>query len=264
MFLGFVFICIAKAGGANGMAMNGSGLDLQSEYDAEITSIKIELNIGNVKIKRGETFAIDATNMNKKTFSSFVDDDVWTIKDNGNGFQVFGFDIPFLDNNNSNYSVVIYVPDDFKPEDLSIKLGAGRVELCDMEATNVVFEMGAGELFANQLVIKERSDLHVGAGKIGIKDLTASSVDLDCGLGEMDIKGDIRGESKASCGLGHISLRLSEPESRYEFKVSCGLGSVKLNKASYSFISDSKIKGDDAEYYFKVECGMGSVEVFND
>lgn len=267
--LGVVLVSIALV---SGVSINGSNrrdyvLDFNSEYNDEITSIKIELNIANVKIKRGDTFAIDAKNMNKKTFNSYVENNVWTIKDDeNNGFKVFGHAIPYFNNDdyNTKYNVTIYIPDNFSPENLVIEIGAGRVELCDMEADNVDLEMGAGELVANKLLVKNESNLEVGAGKIAIKDLTARDVTLDCGVGDIEIKGDIRGNSSANCGMGNISIKLKEPENRYDFSLSCGLGNININGDNYSFTSDSNLFGSDAEYKFDVECGVGNVEIRNE
>lgn len=267
--LGIVLVSIALV---SGVSINGSNrkdyvLDFDSEYNDEITSIKIDLNIANVKIKRGGTFAIEAKNMNKKTFNSYVDNKVWTIKDDEKGdFKIFGHAIPYLNNDGSNnkYGVTIYIPDNFKPENLEIEIGAGTVELCDMEAENVDLEMGAGELIANNLLVKNETNLEVGAGKIAIKDLTARDVALDCGIGEIDIKGDIRGNSSANCGMGNISIKLKEPENRYDFSLSCGLGNININGDNYSFTSDSNIYGSDAEYTFDIECGVGNVEIYNE
>lgn len=267
--LGVILVSIALV---SGVSINGSNrrdyvLDFNSEYNDEITSIKIELNIADVKIKRGDTFAIDAKNMNKKTFNSYVENNVWTIKDDEyNGFKVFGHAIPYFNNDdyNSKYNVTIYIPDNFAPENLVIEIGAGRVELCDMEAGNVDLEMGAGELVANKLLVKNESNLEVGAGKIAIKDLTARDVTLDCGVGDIEIKGDIRGNSSANCGMGNISIKLKEPENRYDFSLSCGLGNININGDNYSFTSDSNIFGSDAEYEFDIECGVGNVEIRNE
>lgn len=266
--LGVVLVSIALISGVgiNGSSRRDYVLDFNSEYNDEITSIKIDLNIANVKIKRGDTFAIDAKNMNKKTFNSYVDNNVWTIKDDEhNGFKVFGHAIPYFNNNNYDaYNVIIYIPDNFSPENLEIEIGAGRAELCDMEVDNVNLEVGAGELVANKLLVKNESNLEVGAGKIAIKDLTARDVTLECGVGDIDIKGDIRGNSSANCGMGNISIKLKEPENRYNFSLSCGLGNININGDNYSFTSDRKLFGSDAEYEFDIECGVGNVEIRNE
>lgn len=266
--LGIILICIALVGGVGINGSNGRDyvLDFDSEYNEEIKSIKIDLNIANVLIKRGDTFSINAENMNKKTFNSYVDDNVWTIKDDEeDGFKFFGHVIPFFNNGgNGKYNVTIYIPENFELENLDIEIGAGRVELCDMEVDNVDFEVGAGELVANTLLVKEESNLEVGAGKIAIKDLTARDVTLDCGVGEIQINGDIRGNSSANCGMGNISIRLKEPENRYDFSLSCGLGNININGDNYSFTSDSNLSGSDAEYAFDIDCGVGNVEIRNE
>lgn len=270
LVLGVVFICIALVGGVdiNGINRRDYVYDFKSEYNNdEITAIKIDLSIANLKIKRGNTFAIDANNMNEKTFNCFVEGNVWTIKDDrDNSFKIFGHVIPFFDNDDSSkkYSVTIYIPDNFKPENLDIELGAGKVVLCDMEANNIDFELGAGELIANKIAVKNDSTLQVGAGSIDIKDLSTKNVTFDCGVGEIKVRGDIRGDSKVDCGVGNVSIKLKEPENRYDFRVSCGLGNVSINGDNYSFTTDSNILGSDAEYDFSIDCGVGNVEVTNE
>ena len=94
--------------------------------------------------------------------------------------------------------------------------------------------------------------------------MTARDVTLECGVGDIEIKGDIRGNSSANCGMGNISIKLEEPENRYDFSLSCGLGNININGDNYSFTSDSNIFGSDAEYEFDIECGVGNVEIRNE
>ncbi|WP_455717541.1 DUF4097 family beta strand repeat-containing protein [Anaerosporobacter sp.] len=270
LVLGVVFISIALVGGAdiNGVNRKDYVYDFDSEYnDYDITSIKIDLSIANLEIKRGNTFAIDANNMNKETFNCFVDGNIWTIKDDEESdFKIFGHIVPLfsLDSTDEKYSVTIYIPDDFQPENLEIEIGAGRVDLCDMVADNIDFDLGAGELVANELVAKKGSKVQVGAGQVVIKDLTTKDATFDCGVGEIKVKGDIRGDSKVDCGVGNVLISLKEPENRYDFSLSCGIGNVKINGNNYSFTSDSNIYGSDAEYDFSIDCGVGNVEVSNE
>lgn len=92
--------------------------------------------------------------------------------------------------------------------------------------------------------------------------MVAKDIDLDCGAGEMEIMGDISGDSKLNCGVGHVELRLTQEESNYDYDVESGIGEVKINDEKYYF-TNSNHHGNDAENTFDIKCGIGSIEVYN-
>lgn len=266
--VGIVLVSIALVSGVN---INGANrkdyvLDFTSDYNQDIKSLNIDLSFGDITIKRGDKFSIDAKNMNKNTFNSYVENGIWSISDDTKeSLEIFGFSFPFVYNDgpNKNYSVTIYIPQDFNPERLDISVGAGQVTLCDMQADYVDFEIGAGELDAQHLEALTEASFEVGAGKLGIQSFIGKDVSLECGVGEIVINGELTGDSEVECGMGHISIGLSLPESDYDYYLSCGLGNININGDNYSFTSDTNVYGNDAVNNMNIDCGVGSVEITN-
>jgi hypothetical protein len=267
ILLGIILIFIAYGSGAtlSGADSKDFNFDFTSDYEDEITSISMDLTYGNVSFKRGDKFRIEAEDMNKESFNSYVEDGTWHIEDSKDyQFSIFGLDLPFINIGNdidTRSKVVIYIPEDFQPDSFNIEIGAGKVTICDLDANEVDFEVGAGLLEAERLNVSGSATFEVGAGKMSVENLIANDSSLSCGLGEMVMKGDLKGDSTVECGLGHIKLELAAKEADYDFLVDCGLGNVSINGSNYSFTSSTQVYGDNAQNEMSIECGVGGIEV---
>lgn len=266
--VGIVLVSIALVSGVNidGANRKDYVLDFTSDYNQDIKSLNIDLSYGEITVKRGDKFSIDAKNMNKKSFNSYVDNGVWSITDDkDNILEIFGFSFPFFynDGKGSNHHVTICIPQDFNPERLDISVGAGKVTLCDMQADYVDFEIGAGKLETENLKSLKEASFEVGAGQLEIASFVGKDVSLDCGVGEIVINGELTGDSDVECGMGHIKIGLTLPESDYDYRLSCGLGNININGDNYSFTSDSNVYGVDAKNSMNIDCGVGGVEITN-
>ena len=113
-------------------------------------------------------------------------------------------------------------------DDVTIKTGAGKVEIESITAKTLSFTFGAGEVAIGQLSVSVNANIETGAGKFTVVSGLVSNLDLDLGVGETLLKCDLLGESELKCGVGQVSLTLSKQEDY----------TLKLDKGLIDFIGD--------------------------
>lgn len=232
----FLIILSAAFGGKINYSGKSGRIDLDTTYE-NVKSLDIDYRSGTLKIMKGETFRIIASNVLKDRFKSSVTDGVWTITDNKEGsFSLFSGI-----NWNKNSTVTIYLPAD------------ARLDEC-------VFQLGAGKVDADR-IDTEILDVQVGAGELKVNDLNATDADLNCGVGTIDIEGVISGATVAKCGVGSITLSLKGDPDTYDYKLKVGIGSTKINDVKYSGVVDKEINNDDSTGSFVLDCGIGEIDL---
>lgn len=120
--------------------------------------------------------------------------------------------------------VILYIPKDWKFNHAEISIGAGALE---------IEELNAGEL-----------DMEVGAGSISAERI---SVDRDTSL---------------TCGMGAIELRMDGAKEDYNYDMEVGMGSVVIGGSEFDGMALEKTIQNSASKNMEIECGMGSVEIY--
>lgn len=131
-----------------------------------------------------------------------------------------------------------------------------------LTAKNIEIEVDAGECISyHKLTASKELSVDVGAGNMELHELEAESIEMDAGIGSL-ITGEIIAEKiDISCGIGSITTVASGAESDYSYDIECGIGNVEIGKKQYSgssFVSEDS-SSDDRE--IAVECGIGEVQV---
>jgi hypothetical protein len=252
--------------------MVGSGADLrdiptyslEESYDG-IDKIDMEIGYGDVKILKGDTFSIDAENLIDESMESYVSDGTWIIKEDEDYFNVFGmrFSLRQMIRWNDDFTprITITIPEDFVAENISINIGAGSVQAEEIQAENGNFEVDAGRLEINHLIVNEKSGYNVGAGEMILKNIEVNDITVDCGVGDVVIDGMITGDNKIECGVGEVELNVIGEEEDYSYEVNSGIGNVTINNNSFNNMSNHIIKNDEADNYFYLDCGIGNIIV---
>lgn len=243
----------------------------EEEYTQDIHTISVEFNFGNVEIKQGDAFKIQATNIKKDALISRVTNGVWEIEEEdynrGSSFRLLDSDVPLANlkykNKEELNKIVITVPKDYVLDEFDLEIGAGNAEVANLSANRMELDVGAGNLEGVYLEAAREASIEVGAGNIDMKQFYGKNVSLSCGVGNLDIQGDITGDSSAETALGHMKIALTRPQIEYNYNVDSILGSVKINQLEYSKSSGVKVFGDGGDNYFELECGLGDIEITN-
>lgn len=277
VMLGIAFACIGIGivVGVLGYALNrgrtGKNHYSYSDIASGVESIDLDVQFSKVEIVNGNEFSIEVNNIPENGFISYVENGVWHLEDQydeDETVNIFGFRIPIYQgffswdiHNEYTPSVVVTLPEDFIAQNVTIKIGAGDLDMEELVAVNCNIKVGAGSMSARQLKITELAKLDVGAGEMVVSNLETQDAELNCGLGSIDIAGEISGDLLADCGMGEILLDLIGEENDYNYYINVGMGNVILNDDDYSFITSKKIRHENAIGTFDLNCGVGSMVI---
>lgn len=149
----------------------------------------------------------------------------------------------------------------FKKIELKTGAGTSQIDYA-FHAGEMDIELGAGELvFRKAVDIEEELSLDIGAGRVQMEQLTAKKTDLKCGVGkgsftQMDVK-----EIRVDCGIGTVDIKVPGRQADYDYKLKVGLGYIAVGNESYSGLAQSKKIKNKASKKVDIECGMGSVNL---
>jgi hypothetical protein len=244
IFLGFITVAVAIGLGAKFHDNSFYNTYNFSNTYTDVTSLKVNIGVGKVTIKEGDEFKVEATDVIKGRFNSYVESGVLTINENYSSKGILNFIFKFgKDISIISYSpkITIYVPKDFEFDDTRISIGTG-VGIVD-------------KLNTNKLIIS------VGTGELTINNLQSNSSNIDCGVGSVKINGIMLGDNKIDNGVGNITLDLIGNEDDYNYKYSVGLGTVTINGSKFSKGSSNGKVDNNASNNFDIDCGIGNVKI---
>lgn len=193
-------------------------------FEKAYSYIDVDIKAANLTIKNGDKFFIETNNDKIEVKEK---NDKLEIIEKGNIF------LNFSNNNKSN--ITIYIPQDYKFDNISINAGAGFIEIENLITNNLKMDLGAGKTVI-KTIISSNTEIDTGAGSFQILSGKLNNVDLDLGIGEIIISADITGKSKIDCGVGKVNLNLLNKE-EYTFKFNKGVGEITLN--------DQKVTNDE-------------------
>lgn len=178
--------------------------------DNRTKNLAFSLGRGEYTIVRGQDdqFSISGTGLDALT--NWVDGDTWNI---------------FYEDRQSKQEdrkVTITLPQNFRPEQVELNIGAASAALCALGADEIEVNVGAGSLTADALDTQEL-ELTVGAGSADVKlggGWSDYRYDVTSGMGSVTANGitlteGIAGEVAAGSGARHLNL-------------ACGMGSINL------------------------------------
>lgn len=214
-------------------------VNINETYNSDINNIKIDVGTTNMVIKYGDTFSITAENVSKE----------FKIKEEGNTLIIKEKNITIFSNKKSSHTTIT-IPNDLN--NLSIDIGAGKLELSDITSNNFSLNQGAGKVVIINL-ISNNTTIDGGAGELHITSSKLQNLDLDLGAGKCYYNGILLGNNKIDQGVGELILDLYRED--YTIKASKGLGSITINGESYS---KDVIVGEGIND-IKIDGGIGSI-----
>ncbi len=153
--------------------------------------------------------------------------------------------------------VVIYVRKGAKFGNVKIEVGAGVLEIEELEAKELEMNLGAGKTSIEKVRATEKMKIDGGAGLMEIKSGEISNASMSLGAGKAEIRAKLSGDNKIDSGVGKVELSLEGNEEDYKISVDKGIGSVSLNGQS---LGDGEVRGD-GKTRLEIESGVGAVEI---
>lgn len=143
---------------------------------------------------------------------------------------------------------------------LEVGAGSADLRRAEIRCDKVNFETGAGTIKAGFLEAKESARLEVGAGKMELLDLQTKNAKVECGVGAFSMNGKVETDLKVECGVGECEINLAGRETDYNYNVSCGIGKVRVNGTNLSGVGGKhRQENPDAAGRIDVSCGLGRV-----
>ncbi len=210
---------------------NGTfGVDDSTTLYGTITSVKVDMAMGDLTIKYGEIASISIDSGNAEYAPTYtLEDGVLTVKQKSNSsFSLFG-------NGGMGSDVVITLPDSL--ESLDVTLNMGELNIKDISADDVDIVLNMGDCEIKSVTFGE-CDCKLNMGAADFKDISFENLDLSCDMGaaEIDVVGDL---------------------SDYSIDANASLGSIMVGNNNYSGHYTTK----DGTYTLDVDCSMGSITI---
>lgn len=195
------------------------------------------------------------------------------IKAEGNEYKIETYQVPKTTQiNNDNGKLVIkdtkkiaiaqeskitiYVPEGIVLEELELEMGAGIVEMQNINSNKIDFSFGAGSVNIKKLT-STNAEIECGAGQVVIEEANLTNTKLDTGIGKLEYLGYMKGNSKISCGIGEVNLNLVGGNEIYTIDAEKGIGDIKINGNK---IANEKITGN-GENRISINGGIGSINI---
>ena len=212
----------------------------------EISALKVELAFTNLEIRTGDSFKVE-TNNSKITFIN--NNDSIKIKEENHNW---------LRNNNYTSDLIIYIPEDMMAlDETKIETGAGKINIEKLNTQSLYLELGAGDVYIENLSVAKETKIDGGVGKTEIKSCEMHNLKANLGMGEFVFNGKLTGKNEIDSGVGAINIYLIDNKENYTIEVSKGLGNVTLDGQKLEM---DRVYGT-GENYLDIDGGIGEIEI---
>lgn len=157
--------------------------------------------------------------------------------------------------------IVITVPEGFEADKIDLELGAGVLNADRIIANEGSFSVGAGAMTIDKIQVKEKSDYKVGAGKLELDNMNANNISVDCSVGHAEISGRISGNNNIRCDVGTVTLDLDGEQNDYYYKIDSSIGNVIINDESYKNSERRSIGNESSDSKLYLDCSVGNITI---
>ncbi len=218
----------------------------EQEY-TNITDLDIDLNIGKLTIKKGDTLKVEVSHVSEQ-FRCEARENQLKMEDQ----KVY----TMFNNKEVVPEIIIYLPEVVEWKEVTIKTGMNETKIEYLKADKVNLEMGVGKYQIDNLIAKQ-AKIEAGAGEANILNSKIEELKLDGGIGKLVLTSKITGRADIECGIGKMELNLLGLPNDYKVKGSTGLGNFEIDGKK---IRDHETIGN-GDVMIKVEAGVGETSI---
>ncbi|MBR1377171.1 MAG: DUF4097 family beta strand repeat protein [Bacilli bacterium] len=205
----------------------------------DVDNIEINIGASNLKIEESDTFKIEIPN--------YVTYDVKNNKLTINEKSRF-----FLKSSN----IKVYLPTEKQFDSVKINGGAGNIEIVNLTAKNVDFELGAGKVTVGNLEANLSFALDGGAGDFKLNSGYLNNADIDMGVGNFIIRATLNGKADIDMGVGNLDIDLVDEIDNYTFDIDKGIGNVTIDGKNVSGRLGS------GNTLIEIDGGVGNIKIY--
>lgn len=166
------------------------------------------------------------------------------------------------------------------------KIGHAKTVITVKIPQNMAFNtaninIGAASLILDGFTVDQGFTLNTGAGKVDIKNITASNVNIETGVGktvfhncsftdtvmntgvgETVFDGSVFNNLEINAGIGEIDMRIKGKKDDYLINATSGIGSILIDGRSATGIDSTfRINNQNALHTIRVKAGIGQVNI---
>lgn len=205
--------------------------------------LDVDISSSNITIKSGENFKAETNNKYIKT------------KQDKNKLYIEEKKHNFFHNDKSE--LIIYIPNDYVFDGVSIDTGAGKVNIESLSTKQLYLNLGAGKVDINNLNVSKDAKIDGGAGEININAISINNLDLDMGVGKLSLTSKLTGNNKIDSGIGKMNLSLIGTLEDYKIFLDKGIGNATINGKN---MKDDNIYGT-GNSKLDIDGGVGSIDI---
>lgn len=220
-------------------------LEVISSEIKEVSTLHIDLAYTNLDIRTGNEFKIE-TNNSKITYTN-----------NNGSVKIKEEKQNWLNNNNAS-NLIIYLPGDMiDMDEIKIETGAGKINIEKLNTQSLYLELGAGDVYIENLIATSEAKIDGGVGKTELKSCEINNLNANLGMGEFTFRGKLTGKSEIDSGVGAINIDLMDNKTNYTIEVDKGLGNVTLDGQK---LEEDRVYGT-GKNHLEIDGGIGEIKV---
>lgn len=212
---------------------------VSGEVFSGVENLKLDIGASEVRIKTGTDDKIHVDDSRMKTENAVQK----TLSDDGKTLEITTkMRSSFKNVRNVKGTLVIYLPKDYKFDQMDMEYGAATAEIDGLNAKSLKIESGASGCT--------------------IKNTDIEELDVETGAGSLDFYGTVEKEVDIDCGAGRVTLNLEGKVEDYNYELDSSAGSVEIGEdIDLGGLSTEKSIDNGSKRTIEISNGAGSVEI---
>ena len=212
---------------------------VSEEVFSGVENLKLDIGSSEVRIKTGTDDKIHVDDSRMKTENAVQK----TLSDDGKTLEITTkMRSSFKNVRNVKGTLVIYLPKDYKFDQVDMEYGAATAEIDGLNAKSLKIESGASGCT--------------------IKNVDIEELDVETGAGSLDFYGTVEKEVDIDCGAGRVTLNLEGKVEDYNDELDSSAGSVEIGEdIDIGGLSTEKSIDNGSKRTIEISNGAGSVEI---
>lgn len=212
---------------------------VSEEVFSGVENLKLDIGASEVRIKTGTDDKIHVDDSRMKTENAVQK----TLSDDGKTLEITTkMRSSFKNVRNVKGTFVIYLPKDYKFDQVDMEYGAATADIDGLNAKSLKIESGASGCT--------------------IKNADIEELDVETGAGSLDFYGTVEKEVDIDCGAGRVTLNLEGKVEDYNYELDSSAGSVEIGEdIDLGGLSTEKSIDNGSKRTIEISNGAGSVEI---
>ena len=212
---------------------------VSEEVFSGVENLKLDIGASEVRIKTGTDDKIHVDDSRMKTENAVQK----TLSDDGKTLEITTkMRSSFKNVRNVKGTLVIYLPKDYKFDQVDMEYGAATAEIDGLNAKSLKIESGASGCT--------------------IKNADIEELDVETGAGSLDFYGTVEKEVDIDCGAGRVTLNLEGKVEDYNYELDSSAGSVEIGEdIDLGGLSTEKSIDNGSKRTIEISNRAGSVEI---